>query len=101
MEAGAPGYGPVCDAVAQFEAALFEHTTNWGSYLSAAVLEAETVDVYKRQDRQSLRALPIFLQIAFRKQKTEVRRGFVPLFLLRSSNHFSTAPRFALVTMRA
>ena len=45
MEAGAPGYGPVCDAVAQFEAALFEHTTNWGSYLSAAVLDAETVCV--------------------------------------------------------
>ena len=45
MEAGAPGYGPVCDAVAQFEAALFGHTTNWGSYLSAAVLEAETVCV--------------------------------------------------------
>ena len=45
MEAGAPGYGPVCDAVAQFEATLFEHTTNWGSYLSAAVLEAETVCV--------------------------------------------------------
>ena len=45
MEAGAPGYGPVCNAVAQFEAALFEHTTNWGSYLSAAVLEAETVCV--------------------------------------------------------
>ena len=45
MEAGVPGYGPVCDAVAQFEAALFEHTTNWGSYLSAAVLEAETVCV--------------------------------------------------------
>lgn len=45
MEAGAPGYGPVCDAVAQFEAALFEHTTNWGSYLSAAMLEAETVCV--------------------------------------------------------
>lgn len=45
MEAGAPGYGPVCDAVAQFEAALFEHTTNWSSYLSAAVLEAETVCV--------------------------------------------------------
>ena len=45
MEAGAPGYGPVCDAVAQFEAALFEHTTNWGSYLSDAVLEAETVCV--------------------------------------------------------
>lgn len=52
-------------------------------------------------DRQSLRALPIFLQIAFRKQKTEERRGVVPLFLLKSSNHFSTAPRFALVTMRA
>ena len=47
MEAGAPGYGPVCDAVAQFEAALFEHTTNWGSYLSAAVLEAETVCVHQ------------------------------------------------------
>ena len=45
MEAGAPGCGPVCDVVAQFEAALFEHTTNWGSYLSAAVLEAETVCV--------------------------------------------------------
>ena len=45
MEAGAPGYGLVCDAVAQFEAALFEHTTNWGSYLSASVLEAETVCV--------------------------------------------------------
>ena len=45
MEAGAPSCGPVCDAVAQFEAALFEHTTNWGSYLSAAVLEAETVCV--------------------------------------------------------
>ena len=45
MEAGAPGCGPVCDAVAQFETALFEHTTNWGSYLSAAVLEAETVCV--------------------------------------------------------
>ena len=45
MEAGAPGYGPVCDAVAQFEAALFEHTTNWSSYLSAAVLEAETICV--------------------------------------------------------
>ena len=31
--------------VAQFEAALFEHTTNWGSYLSNAVLEAETICV--------------------------------------------------------
>ena len=37
--------GAVCDAVAEFEAALFEHTTNWGDYLSAAVLEAETVCV--------------------------------------------------------
>ena len=45
MEAGAPGYGPVCDAAAQFEAALFDRTTNWGDYLSAAVLEAETVCV--------------------------------------------------------
>ena len=45
METGAPGCGPVCDAAAQFEAALFDHTTNWGDYLSAAVLEAETVCV--------------------------------------------------------
>ena len=27
MEAGGRGMGPVCDAVAQFEAALFERTT--------------------------------------------------------------------------
>lgn len=45
MVSGAPGCSAVCDAAAQFEAALFEHTTNWGSYLSAAVLEAETVCV--------------------------------------------------------
>ena len=45
MAAGAAGCSPVCDAVAEFEAALFEHTTNWGSYLSAAVLEAETICV--------------------------------------------------------
>ena len=37
--------GAVCDAAASFEAALFEHTTNFGEYLSAAVLEAETVCV--------------------------------------------------------
>ena len=45
METGTPGCAPVCDAVAEFEAALFEHTSNWGEYLSAAVLEAETVCV--------------------------------------------------------
>ena len=45
MEAGSSSYGPVCDAVAAFEAALFEYTTNWGSYLSNAVLEAETICV--------------------------------------------------------
>ena len=45
MEAGSTSYGPVCDAVAAFEAALFEYTTNWGSYLSNAVLEAETICV--------------------------------------------------------
>ena len=45
MEAGTRSMGPVCDAVAQFEAALFEHTTSWSSYLCAAVLEAETVCV--------------------------------------------------------
>ncbi len=37
--------GTVCDAVAQFESVLFERTTNWGSYLSTAVLETETVCV--------------------------------------------------------
>ena len=45
MEAGGRGMSPVCDAVAQFEAALFERTTNWGTYLSTAVLETETVCV--------------------------------------------------------
>ena len=40
MEAGGRGMGPVCDAVAQFEAALFERTTDWSQYLSTAVLEA-------------------------------------------------------------
>ena len=37
--------GAVCGAAASFESALFEHTTNFGEYLSAAVLEAETVCV--------------------------------------------------------
>ena len=45
MAAGTPGCSAVCDAVAGFEAALFEHTTNWGEYLSSAVLETETVCV--------------------------------------------------------
>ena len=67
MEAGAPGYGPVCDAVAQFEAALFEHTTNWGSYLSAAVLEAETVCVRQAASGTLAPALQIALdsELAF------------------------------------
>ena len=45
MEAGSRSMGPVCDAVASFEAALFEHTTNLGDYLVSAVLETETVCV--------------------------------------------------------
>lgn len=45
MEAGTRSMGAVCDAAASFEAALFEHTTNFGEYLSAAVLETETVCV--------------------------------------------------------
>ena len=45
MEAGTRSMGPVCDAVASFEAALFEQTTNLGEYLSNAVLETETVCV--------------------------------------------------------
>lgn len=32
-------------AAAEFEAALFEHTTSWSEYLTAAVLETETVCV--------------------------------------------------------
>ena len=45
LDAAAPDLGPVCGAVAAFEAALFEHTTNLGDYLSNAVLETETVCV--------------------------------------------------------
>ena len=45
MAAAPQSPGAVCDAAASFEAALFEHTTNFGEYLSAAVLEAETVCV--------------------------------------------------------
>ena len=45
MAAAPQNTGVVCDAAASFEAALFEHTTNFGEYLSAAVLEAETVCV--------------------------------------------------------
>lgn len=60
MEAGGRGMGPVCDAVAQFEAALFERTTNWGAYLSTTVLETETVCV--RQAAAGI--LPPVLQTA-------------------------------------
>lgn len=45
MDVGGRSVGPICDAVAAFEAALFEHTDNLGDYLSAAVLECETVCV--------------------------------------------------------
>ena len=45
MAAAPQNTGAVCDAAASFEAALFEHTTNFGEYLSAAVLEAETICV--------------------------------------------------------
>ena len=43
MDMDSRGMVPACDAAAAFEAALFEHTTNWGDYLSNAVLEAENV----------------------------------------------------------
>ena len=36
MAAAPQSTGAVCDAAASFEAALFEHTTNFGKYLSAA-----------------------------------------------------------------
>ena len=45
LTVGNSSVGSVCNAVAQFEAALFERTTNWSQYLSTAVLEAETVCV--------------------------------------------------------
>ena len=45
MAAAPRSTGAVCGAAASFESALFEHTTNFGEYLSAAVLEAETVCV--------------------------------------------------------
>ena len=45
LTAGNNSVGSVCNAVAQFEAALFERTTDWSQYLSTAVLEAETVCV--------------------------------------------------------
>ena len=41
METCASGNAAVCDAVAQFEAALFDHTVNWSDHLSAAVLETQ------------------------------------------------------------
>ena len=63
MSAGAPGTA-VCDAAAQFESTLFEHTTNWGEYLSAAVLEAETVCV--RQAAAG--SLPPVLQTALDRE---------------------------------
>ena len=45
LTVGNSSVGSVCNAVAQFESVLFERTTNWGTYLSTAVLEAETVCV--------------------------------------------------------
>ena len=45
MAAAPRSTGAVCGAAASFESALFEHTTNFSEYLSAAVLEAETVCV--------------------------------------------------------
>ena len=45
LTVGNSSVGSVCNAVAQFESVLFERTTNWGTYLSTAVLETETVCV--------------------------------------------------------
>ncbi len=45
MDSSSRSMSAVCDAAAQFESALFEHTTNWGDYLCSAVLEAETICV--------------------------------------------------------
>ena len=44
--AGSQAGGAVlADRAAAFEAALFEHTTNWGKYLASAVLESENICV--------------------------------------------------------
>jgi len=60
LTAGNSSVGSVCNAVAQFESVLFERTTNWGTYLSTAVLETETVCV--RQAAAGI--LPPVLQTA-------------------------------------
>ena len=60
LTVGNSSVGSVCNAVAQFESVLFERTTNWGTYLSTTVLEAETVCV--RQAAAGI--LPPVLQTA-------------------------------------
>ena len=59
LTAGNNSVGSVCNAVAQFESVLFERTTNWGTYLSTTVLEAETVCV--RQAAAGI--LPLFCRL--------------------------------------
>lgn len=44
-DSSAGGAAAECGSLAEFEAALFEQTTNWSEYLSACVLETETVCV--------------------------------------------------------
>ena len=58
--------GTVCSAVGDFEAALFEHTTNWGQYLASAVLEAENVCVRRAAGGQ----LPAVLQSSLESELT-------------------------------
>lgn len=57
---GAPRASEICGAAANFEAELFARGTNWSEYLSAAVLETETVCVR----RAAAGELPAALQTA-------------------------------------
>ena len=72
MEAGTRSMGPVCDAVAAFEAALFEQTTNLGEYLANAVLETETVCV--RQAAAGGIALMGFEPVALKEVNAAMER---------------------------
>lgn len=62
--AGASAVCCVGAAAAEFEAALFEHTTNWSEYLTAAVLETETVCVR----RAAAGSLPPLLRNALEQE---------------------------------
>ncbi len=94
MSAGAPGTA-VCNAAARFESALFEHTTNWGEYLSAAVLEAETVCV--RQAAAG--SLPPVLQTALDSELAFLQQlcGLTLDELLTSGGFMAQSPDYSFL----